>query len=244
MLLSLYLALVLQSWVGKLPEDPHPVASSISSRMMVELGMVTAIMATAAAVIGGFLASAVFAVTSFIFATTVYVVWPMARPFLKLFHGLIFGIFESVGENLLDIFGDVSAKFYEFYTFGSISASFLLLIPIVLILFTMVLLIRFTLSRRPKNFRKWVTLLCFCSFLSCICYIPRTNDLSDYMFSNCLTRFIHDIYFTSCRIYGKGLIFHGLKLKLVLTLVSLDDPVALYFLCLYNLKCKSFTILQ
>ncbi|RVX00769.1 putative inactive ATP-dependent zinc metalloprotease FTSHI 1, chloroplastic [Vitis vinifera] len=46
------------SWVGKLPEFPHPVASSISSRMMVELGMVTAVMAAAAVVVGGFLASA------------------------------------------------------------------------------------------------------------------------------------------------------------------------------------------
>ncbi|KAK0586954.1 hypothetical protein LWI29_015150 [Acer saccharum] len=146
------------SLVGKLPEYPHPVASSISSRMMVELGMVTAFMAAAAAVVGGFLASAVFAVTSFIYATTVYVVWPIAKPFFKLFLGIAFGILERVWDNVVDIFGEggiVSSKFYEFYTFGGISSSIEVLKPIMFVLLTMALLIRFTLSRRPKNFRKW-----------------------------------------------------------------------------------------
>ncbi|PKI77898.1 hypothetical protein CRG98_001690, partial [Punica granatum] len=145
------------SWVGKLPEYPHPVASSISSRMMVELGMVTAVMAAAAVIVGGFLASAVFAVTSFVFVSTVYVAWPIAKPFLKLFLGLIFGILERVWDNLVDIFSDggIFSKLYEFYTFGGVSASLEMLKPITLVLLTMVLLVRFTLSRRPKNFRKW-----------------------------------------------------------------------------------------
>lgn len=145
------------SWVGKLPEYPHPVASSISSRMMVEFGMITAIMAAAAVVVGGFLASAVFAVTSFIFVTTVYIVWPIARPFFKLFLGLILSIFERVWDNVVDLFSDggIFSKFYEFYTFGGVSASLEMLKPISFVLLTMVLLVRFTLSRRPKNFRKW-----------------------------------------------------------------------------------------
>ncbi|PON69000.1 AAA-type ATPase [Trema orientale] len=145
------------SWVGKLPEHPHPVASSVSSRIMVELGMATAIMAAAAAVIGGFLASAVFAVTSFVYVTTVYVVWPVVRPFIRLFFGLIFGILERVWDNVVDFFGDggIFSKFSDFYTFGGVSASIEMLKPITLVLLTMVLLIRFTLSRRPKNFRKW-----------------------------------------------------------------------------------------
>lgn len=145
------------SWVGKLPEYPHPVASSISSRLMVELGMVTAIMAAAAAIVGGFLASAVFAVTSFIFVTTVYVVWPIARPFVNIFRGLILGIIENISDYSVDLFGEggILSKFYEFYTFGGLSASLEMLKPITLVVLTMVLLIRFTLSRRPKNFRKW-----------------------------------------------------------------------------------------
>ncbi|KAE8055124.1 hypothetical protein FH972_011985 [Carpinus fangiana] len=145
------------SWVGKVLDYPHPVASSISSRMMVELGLLTALIATAAVVVGGFLASAVFAVTSFIFVATVYVVWPIVKPFLKLFFGLILGILERVWDNVVDLFSDggIFSKLSQFYTFGGVSASLEMLKPIMLVLLTMVLLVRFTLSRRPKNFRKW-----------------------------------------------------------------------------------------
>lgn len=145
------------SWVGKVPEYPHPVASSISSRMMVELGMVTAVMVAAAVVVGGLLASALFAITSFVFVTTSYVVWPIAKPFIKLFLGLISGILERFWDNIVDFFGDggIFSKLYEFYTFGGVSASLEMLKPIMLVVLTMVLLVRFTLSRRPKNFRKW-----------------------------------------------------------------------------------------
>ncbi|XP_050943072.1 probable inactive ATP-dependent zinc metalloprotease FTSHI 1, chloroplastic isoform X2 [Cucumis melo] len=143
--------------VGKLPEYPHPVASRISSRMMVDLGIVTVIMVVAAVVVGGFLASAVFAVTSFVFFAVVYVVWPIAGPFLKLSLGLIFGILERVWENVGDFFGygGFFSKIYEVYAFGGLSASLAILKPIIFVIVTMVLLIRFTLSRRPKNFRKW-----------------------------------------------------------------------------------------
>ncbi|GAB4857575.1 Probable inactive ATP-dependent zinc metalloprotease FTSHI 1, chloroplastic [Ancistrocladus abbreviatus] len=145
------------SWIGKLPEFPNPVASSISSRIMVELGMITAVMAVAALIVGGFLASAVFAVTSFVFVAAVYVVWPLVRPFLKIFLGVISGILERVWDNLVDSFsyGGIFSKFYEIYTFGGVSASIEMLKPITLVFLTMVLLVRFTLSRRPKNFRKW-----------------------------------------------------------------------------------------
>ncbi|KAG8486065.1 hypothetical protein CXB51_019443 [Gossypium anomalum] len=145
------------SWVGKIPEYPHPVASSISSRVMVELGMVTAVITAAAVLVGGFLAAAAFAVTSFVFVTTVYVVWPIVKPFVKLFLGIIFSILERIWDNLVDVFSDggIFSKLYEFYTFGGVSASIEMLKPITLVLLTMVLLVRFTLSRRPKNFRKW-----------------------------------------------------------------------------------------
>lgn len=143
-----------------MPEYPHPVASSISSRMMVELGMVTAVMVAAAVVVGGLLASALFAITSFVFVTTSYVVWPIAKPFIKLFLGLISGILERFWDNIVDFFGDggIFSKLYEFYTFGGVSASLEMLKPIMLVVLTMVLLVRFTLSRRPKNFRKWVNI--------------------------------------------------------------------------------------
>lgn len=164
----LALSVVLQSLVGKLPDYPHPVASSISSRMMVELGMVTAFMVAAAAVVGGFLASAVFAVTSFVFGTTVYVLWPITKPLFKILSGILSNIFERIWDNLLDIVGEgglISSKIYEFYAFGGVSASIEAMKPIAVVLATMVLLVRFTLSRRPKNFRKWVSSLSAVSFL-------------------------------------------------------------------------------
>jgi len=144
--------------VGKTPEYPHPVASSISSRVMVELAVVSIFMALAATLVGGFLAAALFAATSFVFVVAVYVVWPIAKPFLKLFLGLALAILEKIWDNFVDFFSDggIFSKIFEFYTFGGISASLEALKPIMIVVLTMVLLVRFTLSRRPKNFRKWV----------------------------------------------------------------------------------------
>ncbi|XP_022640006.1 probable inactive ATP-dependent zinc metalloprotease FTSHI 1, chloroplastic isoform X2 [Vigna radiata var. radiata] len=145
------------SWVGKTPEYPHPVASSISSRVMVELAVVSIFMALAATLVGGFLAAALFAATSFVFVVAVYVVWPIAKPFLKLFLGVALAILEKIWDNFVDFFGDggIFSKIFELYTFGGISASLEALKPIMIVVLTMVLLVRFTLSRRPKNFRKW-----------------------------------------------------------------------------------------
>lgn len=128
--------------------------------------MVSVVLAAAAVVVGSFLASAVFAVTSFVFVAAVYIVWPVVKPFLKFFLGIIFGIAERVWDNLTDVFSDggILSKLSEFYTFGGVSASLEILKPITLVLLIMVLLVRFTLSRRPKNFRKWV-----CYYLSIIC---------------------------------------------------------------------------
>lgn len=127
---------------------------------MVELGVLTAAMAAAAVVVGGFLASAIFAATSFVFAAAVYIIWPITKPFLQLIFSLVFGVLERAWDNLADIFGDggIFSKMYELYTFGGVSASLEMLKPIMLVFFTMVLLVRFTLSRRPKNFRKWVSI--------------------------------------------------------------------------------------
>lgn len=149
---------ILQSWVGKVPEYPHPVASSISSRILVELGMVTAIMAAAAAVVGGFLAGAVLAAAKFVFNTTVYFVWPIVLPLLKLSLGIIYGILETIWNRFADGFyeGGIFYRLKSFYTMAGFAASLEVLKPVGALVLLMVLIIRFTMSSKPRNFRKWV----------------------------------------------------------------------------------------
>lgn len=144
--------------MGKLPESPNPVASKISSRMLVELGLLTAAMAGATLVVTGLLASAIFAATSLAFVVASYLIWPMVKPFANFSIGIISGILERVSESVIDFFsyGGFFSKVKELYTIGGVSANFEVLKPILVVLLSMVLLVRFTLSRRPKNFRKWV----------------------------------------------------------------------------------------
>lgn len=144
--------------MGKLPEYPNTVALRISSRMLVELGVLTAAMAAATVVVTGFLASAIFAATSLAFVVASYLIWPAVKPFANFSFGIIFGILERVFENIIDFFsyGGIFTKLYELYTIGGVSASISVLKPILLVFMTMAFLVRFTLSRRPKNFRKWV----------------------------------------------------------------------------------------
>ncbi|CAL5214969.1 unnamed protein product [Lathyrus oleraceus] len=147
----------IMSWVGKMSDYPHPVASSISSRVVAELGAVTVVVGLAASLAGGFLSAAVFVVTSFIFAATSYVVWPLAKPILKIFLGVAVSMIDRVQDRVLDIFmdGGFLSKVYEVFTFGGISSSVGILRITLPIVVGMVLLVRFTLSRKPKNFRKW-----------------------------------------------------------------------------------------
>ncbi|CAH1453563.1 unnamed protein product [Lactuca virosa] len=145
------------TWVGKLPQYPNPVASSISSRVMVELGAATAAIAAAAVVVGGFLASAVFAATGFVYVGTTYVIWPMAKSLLSVPLEVVVGVLERMGDAILDMFfyGGISSKLNEMYRLGVFSSAFSIARPILLVGLLMVVLVRFTLSRRPKNFRKW-----------------------------------------------------------------------------------------
>ncbi|CAK8579351.1 unnamed protein product [Lathyrus sativus] len=145
------------SWVGKVSDYPHPVASSISSRVVAELGAVTAVVGSAAILVGGFLSAAVFVVTSFIFAATSYVVWPLAKPILKIFLGVALSMMDSVRDRVLDLIvdGGLLSKIYELFTFGGLSSTLQILAIALPIGVGMVLLVRFTLSRKPKNFRKW-----------------------------------------------------------------------------------------
>lgn len=148
----------MQSWVGKLPEYPHPVAASLSSRMMVELGALTAAMAAAAAIVGGFLASAVFAVTAFVYAIAVYIVWPTAKRSFNVCTGLASSTLERVWDNILDFITDgwITAKFYEIYNGGGLSNSMGTLKPMLAILLLMIIVYRLTAARKQRNFNRWV----------------------------------------------------------------------------------------
>ncbi|XP_071730660.1 probable inactive ATP-dependent zinc metalloprotease FTSHI 1, chloroplastic isoform X2 [Rutidosis leptorrhynchoides] len=143
--------------VGNVPQYPNPVASAISSRLMVELGAITAATAAAAVVVGGFLASAAFAATSFVYVGTTYVIWPIAKSFLTVPLEVLVGVLERMGDVILDMFiyGGITSKFSELYSFGVFSSAFKIARPMLLVVVCMVILLRFTLSRRPKNFRKW-----------------------------------------------------------------------------------------
>jgi hypothetical protein len=139
-------------------EYPHPVASSISSRVVAELGAVTVVVGLAAILVGGFLSAAVFVVTSFIFVATVYVAWPIAQPILKFFLRVASSMLEKVWDKILDFFmdGGFLSKIRELCTLAGLASSARTLIVTLPIVVGMVLLVRFTLSRKPKNFRKWV----------------------------------------------------------------------------------------
>lgn len=145
------------SWVGKMSVSPHPAAASISSRVVAELGAVTVVVGLAALLVGGFLSAAVFVVTSFIFVTTVYVGWPIAKPILKFSLGVAVSMLERFWDRLLDFFmdGGLLAKTYNLLTVGGLASTLDVLKVTLPIVVGMVLLVRFTLSRKPKNFRKW-----------------------------------------------------------------------------------------
>ncbi|KAK2385252.1 FtsH extracellular protease family [Trifolium repens] len=145
------------SWVGIMSEYPHPVASSISSRVVAELGAVTVVVGLAAILVGGFLSAAVFVVTSFIFVATVNVAWPIAQPILKFFLRVASSMLEKVWDKILDFFmdGGFLSKIRELCTLAGLASSARTLIVTLPIVVGMVLLVRFTLSRKPKNFRKW-----------------------------------------------------------------------------------------
>ncbi|GKA64489.1 hypothetical protein Tco_0764196 [Tanacetum coccineum] len=107
---------------------------------MVELGEVTAAIAAAVfVVVSGFLASAAFAV-AIVNVGTVYAIWPSPS------HLSLLDLF---------IYGGIFSKFNELYTFGVFSSTFKIARPMLLVGVCMVILLCFSLSRRPKNFRNW-----------------------------------------------------------------------------------------
>nr|GEX98891.1 probable inactive ATP-dependent zinc metalloprotease FTSHI 1, chloroplastic [Tanacetum cinerariifolium] len=108
---------------------------------MVELGEVTAtIAATVFVVVSGFLASVAFAV-AVVHVGTVYGIWPIAKPFLTI--------------RLVSFMVGFPQTLMSCIRLGCFLA-FKIARPLLLIGVCIVILLCFSLSRRPKNFRKWV----------------------------------------------------------------------------------------
>jgi hypothetical protein len=74
----------LQPYVVPPPVMPHPVASSISSRVMIELTMITSVVTAAAFTVGGLVSAMVFAVTGLLAVIAIDFVWPLAFSLLKV----------------------------------------------------------------------------------------------------------------------------------------------------------------
>ncbi|CAM8915146.1 unnamed protein product [Rhodiola kirilowii] len=145
------------SVIGQPAEYPHPVASSISSGVMMSLGTVTAMLVAPAAFVGVFIASIIYAAASVVYRGVLFVVLPISKPLFKLFCNLASTIAETFMDYLTDFFseGGGFSKLAKIYTFGGISSSLQLLAKILLLVLPMALVLRFTLSTRSKKFRQW-----------------------------------------------------------------------------------------
>uniref|UniRef100_A0A0C9RJ12 TSA: Wollemia nobilis Ref_Wollemi_Transcript_15166_3734 transcribed RNA sequence n=1 Tax=Wollemia nobilis TaxID=56998 RepID=A0A0C9RJ12_9CONI len=154
------------------PTMPHPVASSISSRVIIELIMVTGVVIAAAFAAGSLVSAMVFTVTSLLTVMAFRIIFPFTA---SLFVPLFVSLAKLTGTLLTMLITTlVPAMFSAFFGFlavaGStliqiISAVFSFSISTFLLIFkmagpifvfsSMFALIRFTLVRRPKDFRKW-----------------------------------------------------------------------------------------
>lgn len=139
---------------------PHSVASSISSRVMIELTMITSVVTAAAFTVGGLVSAMVFALTGVLSVIAVNFVWPVAFSLLKAVAVLLLRCAKTVWKMLATVgsMGGLLGRYPRVSAFlasGGFWALLQALFFIVVIIITMAILIRFTLIRRPKDFRKW-----------------------------------------------------------------------------------------
>lgn len=138
---------------------PHSVASSISSRVMIELTMITSVITAVAFTVGGLVSAMVFAVTGLLSVIAVNFVWPVAFSLLEVVAVLLLRCAETAWRMLARV-GSMNPlgnfpKASAFLASGGFWALLQAVFFIVVIIITMAVLIRFTLIRRPKDFRKW-----------------------------------------------------------------------------------------
>lgn len=139
---------------------PHPVASSISSRVMIELTMITSVVTAAAFMVGGLLSAMVFAVTGLLAVIAIDFVWPLVFSLLKAVSVLFLMCAKEVWNILVTVgsMGGLLGRYPKISVFlasGGFWAMLQAAFYIVIIILAMTVLIRFTIVRRPKDFRKW-----------------------------------------------------------------------------------------
>lgn len=151
---------LLTPYVVPPPVMPHPVASSISSRVMIELTMITSVVTAAAFTVGGLVSAMVFAVTGLLAVIAIDFVWPLAFSLLKVVAVLLLRCVKKAWTILARVgsIGGFLGRYPEasvFLASGGFWALIQAIFFIVVVIIAMAVLIRFTLIRRPKDFRKW-----------------------------------------------------------------------------------------
>ena len=183
------------------------MAASISGKVVLELAVASGVVTAAAYSIGGAIAAAAFMGISAVTVSLAYIVAPLLIPMLWPFKIMTLKILEGVGFLLLGGFTSSSigrgglpgliSRFYEFLTSGTLYRNARILAVMVFVIGAMALIAKFTLTRRPKDFTKWV------------CIFSHACILLDFNVS------IQNKAFFNCRTYGKLLSLGNPNHKLV-----------------------------
>ncbi|KAJ7558552.1 hypothetical protein O6H91_04G045700 [Diphasiastrum complanatum] len=159
--LNLYKGPQREPYVMPPPSAPHPVAASISGRIMLELTVVASLVTAAAFALGGLASIVVFTVTSFVTVLVLHVLWPLFSPLISQIGKLIQGFWNMSVSLLIGTRGGkkgllgVIYELYQLVTAGDLLTSTRTIGAIVFVLVAMAALAKFTLTRRPKDFTKW-----------------------------------------------------------------------------------------
>ncbi|KAH9568473.1 hypothetical protein CY35_03G078700 [Sphagnum magellanicum] len=147
------------------PATPHPAASSISGRVVLELSVVASLVGAAAFAVGGMASVLLFTLTGTLSVLLLRVLWPLAAPLVNPVLGLVLDIARATGNVILGVLsgGAVGSKGlpalfsdgYRYLTSGALFSSARTLGAIIFVLVAMAALAKFTLTRRPKDFTKW-----------------------------------------------------------------------------------------
>ncbi|KAH9304112.1 hypothetical protein KI387_008516, partial [Taxus chinensis] len=147
-------ARILTPYVAPPPAWPHPVASSISSRVLIELSMLTSVISAIPFAVGSLLSQMVFTVIILVAFLIITIVYPIAYYLAVLVANLFRRYVPSL---LLILTGGLKNLFAIMKYF--ITDDFKALVQtagiMVFVIACMTALIRFTLIRKPKDMRNW-----------------------------------------------------------------------------------------